>query len=378
MIVHLVQRVGHRQQRRDDRVPGLVVRAVDAIELAQRPPSGARRPSAPCRAPLPCPCRRRCRGRRAPAASAASLTRLARSAPEKPGVPRAIERRFTSSAIATLRPCTPRIASRPLRSGLPTITWRSKRPGRRSAGSRMSCRFVAAMTTMPARGFEAVHLDEQLVERLLALFVAERAAAAAAADGVELVDEDDAGLVAACVLEQAADARGADAGVHLDEVRAAREDERHAGFTRNRAGEQGLAGSRRSDEQHALGDASADRREALRMAEEVDDLLDLVLRLVHARDVLEGDDLAAALGELRLARRVDAAGGRAVDGEADEREEEAGEARCARRRQARPGRAPAALRCARRGRARPVMKLRVGGEEAPAAARCAPRCRRPA
>ena len=40
---------------------------------------------------------------------------------------------------------------------------------------------------------EAVHLDEQLVERLLALLVAERVAAAAPADGVELVDEDDAG-----------------------------------------------------------------------------------------------------------------------------------------------------------------------------------------
>ena len=39
---------------------------------------------------------------------------------------------------------------------------------------------------------EAVHLDEQLVERLLALLVAERVAAAAAADRVELVDEDDA------------------------------------------------------------------------------------------------------------------------------------------------------------------------------------------
>ena len=42
-------------------------------------------------------------------------------------------------------------------------------------------------------GREAVHLDEQLVQRLLALFVAERVAAAAAADRVELVDEDDAG-----------------------------------------------------------------------------------------------------------------------------------------------------------------------------------------
>ena len=46
---------------------------------------------------------------------------------------------------------------------------------------------------------EAVHLDEQLIQRLLALFVAERVAAAAAADGVELVDEDDAGGMAARV-----------------------------------------------------------------------------------------------------------------------------------------------------------------------------------
>ena len=52
---------------------------------------------------------------------------------------------------------------------------------------------------------EAVHLDEQLIERLLALFVAERVAAAIAADGIELVDEDDARLVAPRFLEQLAD-----------------------------------------------------------------------------------------------------------------------------------------------------------------------------
>ncbi len=43
----------------------------------------------------------------------------------------------------------------------------------------MSGRLVAATTTMPAVRGEAVHLDEQLVERLLALLVAERVAAAA-------------------------------------------------------------------------------------------------------------------------------------------------------------------------------------------------------
>ena len=82
------------------------------------------------------------------AMSAASLTRFARSAPEKPGVPRAIDRRSTSGSSATFRECTCRICSRPLMSGLPTVTWRSKRPGRSSAWSRMSARLVAATMMM--------------------------------------------------------------------------------------------------------------------------------------------------------------------------------------------------------------------------------------
>ena len=49
--------------------------------------------------------------------SAASFTRLARSAPEKPGVPRAMMSALTSGAIGTLRMCTMRICSRPRMSG---------------------------------------------------------------------------------------------------------------------------------------------------------------------------------------------------------------------------------------------------------------------
>src|SRR5207244_1585162 len=58
---------------------------------------------------------------------------------------------------------------------------------------------------------KAIHFDEQLIQRLLALFVAQRIAAAAPADRIELVDEHDAGGMAARVLEQLADTRGADA-----------------------------------------------------------------------------------------------------------------------------------------------------------------------
>ena len=47
---------------------------------------------------------------------------LAKSAPEKPGVPRAKMSAFTSTSIGTLRICTIKICSRPLISGNDTIT----------------------------------------------------------------------------------------------------------------------------------------------------------------------------------------------------------------------------------------------------------------
>ena len=70
----------------------------------------------------------------------------------------------------------------------------------------------------PRMRLEAVHFDQQLIEGLLALFVAERTAAAASPDGVELVDKDDARRVAAGILEEAPHAGRSHAGIHLDEV----------------------------------------------------------------------------------------------------------------------------------------------------------------
>ena len=137
---------------------------------------------------------------------------------------------------------------------------------------------------------EAVHLDEQLVERLLALVVtAAHAGAAVAADGVDLVHEDDAGGVLLGLLEQVAHARGADADEHLDEVRAGDREERDARLTRDRAGQQRLAGAGRPVEQDALGDARAERLEFLGVLEELLDLVELLDRLVGARYVAEGD-----------------------------------------------------------------------------------------
>ena len=83
-----------------------------------------------------------------------------------------------------------------------------------------------------AGGAEAVHLDEQLVERLLALGVV--VGAAARADGVELVDEDDRRAVLARLGEQPPDAGSAQAGEHLDERRGRLGEELRAGLVARR------------------------------------------------------------------------------------------------------------------------------------------------
>ena len=141
-------------------------------------------------------------------------------------------------------------------------------------------------------GFEAVHLDEQLVQGLLALIVsAAETGAAMATDRVDFVDEDDAGSVLLALLEEVANAACANADEHLHEVRAGDGEEGHVGFAGNCAGEQRLAGSRRSDEQDALGNAAAELLELLRLAKELDDLLQLFLGFVDAGHILERDFL---------------------------------------------------------------------------------------
>ena len=128
------------------------------------------------------------------ASSAASLARLARSAPTIPGVDAASASRSTSSASGIERVWTSRILRRPARSGGCTATRRSKRPGRSSAGSRISGPVGGAEHDDRLRRLEAVHLGQDLIERLLALVVGAGDAGRAlarAADRVELVDEDD-------------------------------------------------------------------------------------------------------------------------------------------------------------------------------------------
>mmetsp|Transcript_11726 Transcript_11726/g.25346 ORF Transcript_11726/g.25346 Transcript_11726/m.25346 type:complete len:228 (-) Transcript_11726:903-1586(-) len=84
--------------------------------------------------------------------NAAMFAKFASSAPEKPGVPRAMMSSFTSGASGMSFVCARRICRRPSTSGSGTTTCRSNRPGRTSALSRLSGKLVAPITIMPSLG----------------------------------------------------------------------------------------------------------------------------------------------------------------------------------------------------------------------------------
>ncbi len=233
---------------------------------------------------------------------AASLTRLARSAPEKPGdclatrleVDLLVERLALDVHLEDLEAA---LHVRPVEDDLAVEAAGAQQRRVEHVGP-----VGGGHDDDVGVGVEAVHLDQDLVERLLTLVVrAAQAGAALAAHGVDLVDEDDAGAVALGLVEEVAHAAGADAHEHLHELRAGDAEEGHAGLAGDGPGQQRLAGARRADEEHATRDARAQRVELLGVLEELDDLLQLRLGLVHAGHVGEGDDRLVAQEHARPA-----------------------------------------------------------------------------
>ncbi len=182
------------------------------------------------------------------------------------------------------------------------------------------------MTTTPLDGVEAVHLDEELVERLILIGGGRVAAPAATApERVDLVDEDDARREFPRLREEAADARGAEPRELLLKARTGDGEERHLRLARRGAREQRLARARRAGEQDAARRAAPQTPEAFGVAQEINRLREFVARLVHARHVRERHVLfAARVGELQPAAaahaRVDAPADDAERQEHDQRD----------------------------------------------------------
>ena len=138
-------------------------------------------------------------------------------------------------------------------------------------------------------GRKAVHLGQHLVQCIFALVVARETCilATCTTDSVDLVDEDDAGSLLLGLLEQVAHTRCTHTHKHLDEVRAADRQERNVSLAGNGLSQHRLTCSRRTNQQCALGNLTAQLAVFLRVAQKIDDLHNLLLGLLHTRHVLE-------------------------------------------------------------------------------------------
>ena len=138
-------------------------------------------------------------------------------------------------------------------------------------------------------GVEAVHLDQQLVQGLLALIVtAAETCAALTAHRVDLIDEDDGRHRLFGLFKQVAHTGGTDADVHLDEIGTGNRVERHTGLTGTGTGQQRFAGTRRADKQYAVRNACAKGVELVRGLQELNDLLQLGLFLIGTGHIGKG------------------------------------------------------------------------------------------
>ena len=152
-------------------------------------------------------------------------------------------------------------------------------------------------------GLEAVHLREELVKRILTLVVAREPGilAAGAADGVNLVDENDARRLLLGLFEQVADTRSTHADEHLHEVGTRNREERHVGLACDGLRQQGLTRPRRAYEQRSLGNFGTQFLIFVGLLEEIHDLHDLDLGLLQPSHILERDAFGVILVEhLRL------------------------------------------------------------------------------
>ena len=143
---------------------------------------------------------------------------------------------------------------------------------------------------------EAVHLHQQLVQRLLTLVVsAAQPCAALAAHCVDLINEHDTGRSLFRLIEKVTHTGRAHAHIHLHKVRAGDGIERHARLARTGAGQKCFTSARRAHQQHAVRDARAQRVEFRLIFEELDNLLQLFFFLVCTGHVLKCG-LTALLG----------------------------------------------------------------------------------
>mmetsp|Transcript_51386 Transcript_51386/g.111849 ORF Transcript_51386/g.111849 Transcript_51386/m.111849 type:complete len:219 (-) Transcript_51386:585-1241(-) len=121
--------------------------------------------------------------------------------------------------------------------------------------------------------FEAIHLCQKLIHRLLALIVAlAETSGSLTAHSINLIDEDDAGSILLGLFEEITNTGCADPREDLHELRRGDAEEGHTGLAGHSLGQQGLSGSWWAHKQRSFGDLSAKLRIPRGVLQEIDHL----------------------------------------------------------------------------------------------------------
>ena len=151
-------------------------------------------------------------------------------------------------------------------------------------------------------GLKAVHLDEHLIEGLLAFVItASQAGTSLASDRINFIDEDDAGCVFLGVVKHVSNPRGSDSDEHFNEVRPRNREKRHLGLTGDALGQQGFASARRPNQQQTARNTTTQLLEFLRVFEKINHFLHFFFGLITTRNISKGDLVGAFIHHARLA-----------------------------------------------------------------------------
>src|SRR2546421_731561 len=136
---------------------------------------------------------------------------------------------------------------------------------------------------------ETVQLHQQLFQCMLTLIIAGQGpgTTARAPNSIDLINENNAGGVLACLLKQIAHTAGSHPDEEFDKVGRARAEERHSCLSGDCTRQQGLAGTRWANQQDTPGDMRSDLDVALWVTQEVDHLTKFHLGLINTCHIPE-------------------------------------------------------------------------------------------
>mmetsp|Transcript_49419 Transcript_49419/g.91157 ORF Transcript_49419/g.91157 Transcript_49419/m.91157 type:complete len:334 (-) Transcript_49419:641-1642(-) len=133
---------------------------------------------------------------------------------------------------------------------------------------------------------ETIHLSKQLIDSLLTLIVAlPKACTSLASDGINLIDEDDAGCSLLSLCKEISHTPCASSSKDLDELGSRDTEEGNASFTSNCLGQERLSSAWRPSQQSSLWNLCTEVAVTVRVLQEVNNFHELLLGTITSLDV---------------------------------------------------------------------------------------------